>query len=146
MLCIIHLFLKLRGTFVILLSLSLLVMVLLNYAYQLSQTAIVSKDQKILPLMYAKYINRSSENLYATAFPSSTENMIHWCRPQHFRSAISGSDDVIALASFPGSGNTWSRWLLQQATGIFTATVYNQVCIIFVFVLGWYLNHIFRNN
>lgn len=25
--------------------------------------------------------------------------------------------DVIALASFPGSGNTWLRYLLQQATG-----------------------------
>ncbi len=24
---------------------------------------------------------------------------------------------VVALASFPGSGNTWLRYLLQQATG-----------------------------
>lgn len=24
---------------------------------------------------------------------------------------------VVALASFPGSGNTWCRYLLQQATG-----------------------------
>lgn len=24
---------------------------------------------------------------------------------------------TIALASFPGSGNTWLRYLLQQATG-----------------------------
>lgn len=31
---------------------------------------------------------------------------------------------ITALASFPGSGNTWLRYLLQQATGIFTGSVY----------------------
>lgn len=30
----------------------------------------------------------------------------------------------IALASFPGSGNTWLRYLLQQATGVLTGSVY----------------------
>lgn len=30
----------------------------------------------------------------------------------------------IALASFPGSGNTWFRYLIQQATGILTGSVY----------------------
>ena len=32
---------------------------------------------------------------------------------------------LTALASFPGSGNTWIRYLLQQATGIATGSVYN---------------------
>ena len=31
---------------------------------------------------------------------------------------------ITALASFPGSGNTWLRYLLQQATGILTGSVY----------------------
>lgn len=31
---------------------------------------------------------------------------------------------VTALASFPGSGNTWIRFLVQQATGILTGSVY----------------------
>lgn len=31
---------------------------------------------------------------------------------------------IAALASFPGSGNTWLRYLLQQATGILTGSVY----------------------
>ncbi|XP_055706313.1 WSCD family member AGAP003962 [Phlebotomus papatasi] len=31
---------------------------------------------------------------------------------------------IVALASFPGSGNTWLRYLLQQATGILTGSVY----------------------
>ena len=30
----------------------------------------------------------------------------------------------VALASFPGSGSTWSRTLLEQATGIYTGAVY----------------------
>ncbi|KAK3097608.1 hypothetical protein FSP39_011358 [Pinctada imbricata] len=29
-----------------------------------------------------------------------------------------------ALASFPGSGNTWLRHLLQQATGLYTGSIY----------------------
>lgn len=35
-----------------------------------------------------------------------------------------GSKKVAALASFPGSGNTWLRYLLQQATGVLTGSVY----------------------
>lgn len=34
------------------------------------------------------------------------------------------SDKAVALASFPGSGNTWLRYLLQQATGVYTGSVY----------------------
>lgn len=29
------------------------------------------------------------------------------------------------MASFPGSGNTWTRYLLQQSTGVWTGSVYN---------------------
>lgn len=28
-------------------------------------------------------------------------------------------NNLVALASFPGSGNTWLRYLLQQATGLY---------------------------
>ena len=49
---------------------------------------------------------------------------IQWCRPQGFRAAIPQRDSVVALASFPGSGNTWVRYLLQQATGIITGSIY----------------------
>uniref|UniRef100_A0A1B0CIB8 Putative beta-16-n-acetylglucosaminyltransferase n=1 Tax=Lutzomyia longipalpis TaxID=7200 RepID=A0A1B0CIB8_LUTLO len=41
---------------------------------------------------------------------------------QTFDKHLSGK--VVALASFPGSGNTWLRYLLQQATGILTGSVY----------------------
>ena len=30
-----------------------------------------------------------------------------------------------ALVSYPGSGNTWTRYLLEAATGVFTGSVYN---------------------
>jgi len=34
------------------------------------------------------------------------------------------SSEAVALVSFPGSGNTWTRLLLEQVTGIFTGSVY----------------------
>jgi hypothetical protein len=37
---------------------------------------------------------------------------------------------VVALASFPGSGNTWVRYLLQQATGILTGSVYKDYALL----------------
>lgn len=39
---------------------------------------------------------------------------IQWCRDLHF---LETPKATVALASFPGSGNTWLRYLLQQATG-----------------------------
>ena len=39
---------------------------------------------------------------------------ITWCKQLGLKAA---PGPVTALASFPGSGNTWLRYLLQQATG-----------------------------
>ncbi len=60
---------------------------------------------------------------------------IDWCRPVGFRttpspsapSSPSGSTSPpkVALASFPGSGNTWLRYLLQQATGKVFSILYS---------------------
>lgn len=36
-----------------------------------------------------------------------------------------GSMALIALASFPGSGNTWVRYLLERASGIYTGSYYD---------------------
>ena len=48
-----------------------------------------------------------------------------WCRQLSIKFANHSHDPVVALASFPGSGNTWLRYLLQQATGILTGSVYD---------------------
>ncbi|XP_050353576.1 WSCD family member AGAP003962 [Nymphalis io] len=47
---------------------------------------------------------------------------VNWCKNLHWRSPP--SPNVVALVSYPGSGNTWLRYLLQQVTGIVTGSVY----------------------
>ena len=42
------------------------------------------------------------------------------CRKMSFQS----SGPIVALASFPGSGNSWVRQLLESATGIYTGALY----------------------
>ena len=37
---------------------------------------------------------------------------------------LNGGRAVTALASFPGSGNTWVRYLLEQVTGVLTGSIY----------------------
>nr|CAD7409860.1 unnamed protein product [Timema cristinae]CAD7424555.1 unnamed protein product [Timema monikensis] len=48
-------------------------------------------------------------------------NKLQWCHTLHYMMV---PRPVVALVSFPGSGNTWVRYLLQQATGIYTGSVY----------------------
>ena len=48
------------------------------------------------------------------------EKKINWCKPLGLKAA---PGPVTALASFPGSGNTWLRYLVQQVTGILSCTV-----------------------
>ncbi|ERL89847.1 WSCD family member GA21586 [Dendroctonus ponderosae] len=50
---------------------------------------------------------------------------IEWCAQLQFMGAQPGRP--VALVSFPGSGNTWLRYLLQQATGYLTGSVYNDL-------------------
>ena len=47
------------------------------------------------------------------------QGVVEWCLgPLRFQTASpSGDLKRIALASAPGSGNTWLRYLIQQATG-----------------------------
>lgn len=41
--------------------------------------------------------------------------VVNWCKELQWRSPH--TPNVTALVSYPGSGNTWLRYLLQQATG-----------------------------
>ncbi|KAB7497816.1 WSCD family member [Armadillidium nasatum] len=50
-----------------------------------------------------------------------------WCKPLRWR--IPPGPNT-ALVSFPGSGNTWLRYLLQQATGYYTGSVYKDYALL----------------
>ncbi|KAJ8044698.1 WSC domain-containing protein 2 [Holothuria leucospilota] len=41
-----------------------------------------------------------------------------------------GSMPLVALVSAPGSGNTWLRYLIEKATGIYTGSVYNDKALL----------------
>ncbi|XP_045770228.1 WSCD family member AAEL009094 [Maniola jurtina] len=47
---------------------------------------------------------------------------VNWCKDLRLRHPP--SSHVVALVSYPGSGNTWLRYLLQQVTGIMTGSIY----------------------
>lgn len=57
------------------------------------------------------------KNNYANQFSIGKIPSINWCKDLHWRSPP--APYAIALVSYPGSGNTWLRYLLQQATGNF---------------------------
>ena len=75
---------------------------------------------------YAKYPKNMGVYLAATkrlAAGVRRSPAISWCKRLGFRIA-SRTSPVTALASFPGSGNTWLRYLIQQASGLMTGSVY----------------------
>ncbi|XP_068623422.1 WSCD family member AAEL009094 [Battus philenor] len=47
---------------------------------------------------------------------------VNWCKELRLRSPP--LPYAVALVSYPGSGNTWLRYLLQQVTGIVTGSIY----------------------
>jgi len=51
------------------------------------------------------------------------------CGELRTRIARVGSLPTRALASYPGSGNTWIRYLIEGASGIFTGSVFNDKSI-----------------
>ncbi|KAI8035100.1 hypothetical protein M5D96_012193 [Drosophila gunungcola] len=56
-----------------------------------------------------------------TTRPTST---VSTALPSDVSAALQSLPALTALASFPGSGNTWLRYLLQQSTGILTGSIY----------------------
>ncbi|KAM3959499.1 WSCD family member AAEL009094 [Aphomia sociella] len=61
-------------------------------------------------------------NSYMNHFAYRQLPQVTWCKELKWRSPP--SPDVVALVSYPGSGNTWLRYLLQQVTGIVTGSIY----------------------
>ena len=72
-----------------------------------------------------------------TSKPQSTEtksNIVasknQECHKLSVKFAEAGSLPLMALVSFPRSGNTWIRSLIEMATGIFTGSEYNTVTLL----------------
>ena len=66
------------------------------------------------------------ENGTGTNFWSSDPE----CSQYRTRFVMRGSLPTRALVSFPGSGNTWTRYLVEAASGVFTGSVFNDRLII----------------
>lgn len=66
---------------------------------------------------YGQQLSRSRTLEYGSSVlrPALRRSKIQWCSELRF---LEPPQEPVALASFPGSGNTWLRYLLQQATGI----------------------------
>ncbi|KAF5286574.1 hypothetical protein FQA39_LY16257 [Lamprigera yunnana] len=71
-------------------------------------------------VMEQKQISKKLDYGIST-YHSSKRFKIDWCKNLEFQRP---AKSPVALASFPGSGNTWLRYLLQQATGLYTGSVY----------------------
>ena len=80
----------------------------------------------------------SSLFIYVTTTPTRIEPMFEWgnwktnhpwagdseCGSFETRIARPGSLAKRALASYPGSGNTWIRYLIEGASGIYTGSIF----------------------
>jgi hypothetical protein len=44
---------------------------------------------------------------------------------------LKGHLPACALASYPGSGNTWVRYLIEAASGIYTGSIYKDANLYF---------------
>ena len=68
---------------------------------------------------YTRYGHQGGFEKFLDVTPTSHGN----CR-KFSDMRFMNSTKVIMLVSFPGSGNTWTRIVLEQATGIFTGSIF----------------------
>ena len=61
-----------------------------------------------------RQVDRCAKRLH---FGQEGQTLVPSC---HFMNGASSQTAIVALISFPGSGNTWIRGLLEKATGICT--------------------------
>ena len=77
-----------------------------------------------------------AQSLLPAGYSSPAETVGHIDRENHSGYGLNGGFIGVAdwnppvLWSFPGSGNTWMRALLERATGVTTGSVYNDPCLL----------------
>ena len=79
-------------------------------------------NMKPVNLCVIKFLNYSSMNCDSTYFRYFNEST-KWCNGQ--LRFLDPPGLKTALASSPGSGNTWARFLIQQVSGYATGCIYN---------------------
>ncbi|CAH1780844.1 unnamed protein product [Owenia fusiformis] len=137
-----------RNTFLSYIILSVIVIILILYTKQHSDTIINVSSSVINHQndMYSKEViidierNSNKENNLKSGKFQMSKNIAdnnksvaydYKCKPMDSNSTCQPLKfskrllPVTALYSIPGSGNTWLRHLIQQITGIYTGSVYN---------------------
>ena len=99
-----------------------------NLTLQKSRVSFLSCGGK--PLL--KQLNQPNSSVH---IPSSFQH----CKNMSFKS----SGPTVALASYPGSGNSWVRQLLESATGIYTGAIYCDMAYVESGMMG---EHVDTNN
>ena len=73
-----------------------------------------------------RFLDHTSLSRYYQCEPSKNKHYFFdqakWCTERQFREDT--QSPLIALVSFHGSGNTWLRYLLEQATGYYSGSIY----------------------
>ncbi|KAG7303723.1 hypothetical protein JYU34_012282 [Plutella xylostella] len=91
----------------------------------LAATIIILYFSVILFILTPLHGSRIGLYMESNRLYSALRHRLFMCRDLRWRSPP--YSDPVALVSFPGSGNTWLRHLLQQSTGYLTGSVYNDV-------------------
>ena len=97
----------------------------MNDPYCISQYVIVA-------VKYSKRATRSIKSpllIYVVKFLQCIIHILNFYISKIFSHMIPYCRPPTALASFPGSGNTWLRFLIESATGVFTGSRYKDLQI-----------------
>ncbi|XP_065891886.1 WSCD family member CG9164-like isoform X2 [Dysidea avara] len=103
----------------------------------LNNARLVKPNEKIIPnvtlvplqlVKGSQYLDERIKQLYLSCRPKklrkdAVDARVGQCKNFTDMRFIDGSR-VVALPSYPGSGNTWTRMLLEQTTGIYTGSIY----------------------
>lgn len=86
--------------------------------------SVLNKNVQLDAFSGLKYLDHTSLSRFYQCQPSDNVHLsdqVMRCSERNFRGSNS---PLVALVSFHGSGNTWLRYLLEQATGYFSGSIY----------------------